>query len=194
MWTLEGTFSRLADVASPYRAPFGRLPAPLARAATQTLARVVAVLRPHEGIYDVDIDDRTLATMLRFVPYMVAPVRLGFPFGLLLVEFGDGFVPQIGDSFELIQAESVDGEFDAVIISYSDGAIVNKLGYGDHTVELHFAARPSRGDLDQDGTVGTGDLLTLLNQFGSANSESDLNQDGTVDVSDLLILLQEWSP
>jgi len=29
--------------------------------------------------------------MLRFVPYMAGPVRLGFPFGLLVVEFGAPF-------------------------------------------------------------------------------------------------------
>lgn len=49
------------------------------------------MLRPREGIYDVDVDGQVLATMLRFVPYMAAPVRLGFPFGLLIVEFGAPF-------------------------------------------------------------------------------------------------------
>lgn len=75
-------------MSSGYRPPFGRLPAPLVRSVTRTLARVVTVLRPHEGIYDVDVDDRVLAMMLRFVPYMTGPVRIGFPFGLLLVEYG----------------------------------------------------------------------------------------------------------
>lgn len=75
-------------MSSPYRAPFGRLPAPIARAATDTLARVIGVLRPREGIYDVDVDDRVLVTMLRFVPYMASPVRIAFPFGLLFVEYG----------------------------------------------------------------------------------------------------------
>jgi hypothetical protein len=67
-------------------APFGRLPGPLARSATRTLARVITVLRPREGIYDVDVDDAVLATMLRFVPFMAPPLRLAFPFGLLLLE------------------------------------------------------------------------------------------------------------
>ncbi len=51
----------------------------------------MSVLRPYEGIYDVDVDARVLATMLRFVPHMAAPVRLSFPLGLLLVEFGAPF-------------------------------------------------------------------------------------------------------
>jgi hypothetical protein len=63
------------------------LPGPLARSATRTLARVISVLRPREGIYDVDVDDAVLATMLRFVPYMASPLRLGFPFGLLFIEY-----------------------------------------------------------------------------------------------------------
>jgi hypothetical protein len=75
-------------VASQQHAPFGRLPAPVANSITVTLGRIVSVLRPYEGIYDVDVSDRTLATMLRFVPHMAGPVRVGFPLGLLLIEFG----------------------------------------------------------------------------------------------------------
>jgi hypothetical protein len=96
LWTPTKALSRLAVVSSQPRVPFGGLPAPIVRSVTRTLARVVAVLRPREGIYDVDVDDRVLAMMLRFVPYMAGPIRIGFPFGLLLVEYG---APLFGHGF-----------------------------------------------------------------------------------------------
>jgi hypothetical protein len=67
------------------------LPRPAAKSAAATLAHVIASLRPRAGIYDVDVDDAVLATLLRYVPYMATPLRLAFPFGLFLVEFGPLF-------------------------------------------------------------------------------------------------------
>lgn len=91
LWTPTNALSRLARVNSRESAPFGPLPGPVVRSISATLERVIAALRPHEGIYDVDVDGRVLATMQRYVPYMAGPIRLGFPFGLLVIEFGPPF-------------------------------------------------------------------------------------------------------
>ena len=51
------------------------------------------------------------------------------------------------------------------------------------------------GDLDSDGTVNSADLLTLLQNFGTANQGfggGDVNYDGVVNSSDLLALLQNF--
>ena len=48
-------------------------------------------------------------------------------------------------------------------------------------------------DLDNDGIVGTTDLLALLAAWGGcAGCPEDMNGDGTVDVQDLLYVLGNW--
>ncbi len=48
-------------------------------------------------------------------------------------------------------------------------------------------------DLDCDEIVGDNDLLSLLNNWGTAGG-GDLNFDGTINVLDLLLLLAAWGP
>ena len=50
-------------------------------------------------------------------------------------------------------------------------------------------------DLDEDGNVGTTDLLIVLGAWGTnPGGPPDFNGDGTVDTIDLLILLGAWGP
>ncbi len=50
-----------------------------------------------------------------------------------------------------------------------------------------------QGDFDSDGTVGTSDLLQLMNAFGR-DCRADLDRDGIVDACyDLEILMGKWS-
>jgi hypothetical protein len=53
-------------------------------------------------------------------------------------------------------------------------------------------ASPCPADLDGDGTVGGGDLTTLLAAWGS--SGADIDGDGTTSGSDLTSLLAAWGP
>ncbi|MCB9848497.1 MAG: hypothetical protein H6814_08800 [Phycisphaeraceae bacterium] len=46
-----------------------------------------------------------------------------------------------------------------------------------------------RGDLDDDGVVGSPDLSIMLSQWGDPGSDADLNGDGVVDTADLGILI-----
>jgi|GEM_PF-4626369 hypothetical protein len=49
------------------------------------------------------------------------------------------------------------------------------------------------GDLDGDGSIGMGDLLAIISNWGNCTScLSDLDQDGTVGTSDLLTLISLW--
>jgi hypothetical protein len=45
-------------------------------------------------------------------------------------------------------------------------------------------------DLNDDGTVNTGDLLILLGWWGTPHG--DINGDGDTDTADLLALLAAW--
>ena len=55
------------------------------------------------------------------------------------------------------------------------------------------ASKPTcTGDYDASGQVNVGDLLTLLDGWGTA--VGDLNDDGLTDVEDLLILIAAWGP
>ncbi len=51
---------------------------------------------------------------------------------------------------------------------------------------------PRLGDLDADGTVGTDDLLIMVDAWGSVHSTADLNGSGLVDVFDLLMQIAAW--
>jgi hypothetical protein len=47
-------------------------------------------------------------------------------------------------------------------------------------------------DIDTDGNVGVGDVLTLIDAWGTSNEDADINGDGTVSIGDLLMLIDEW--
>ena len=59
--------------------------------------------------------------------------------------------------------------------------------------EVAGTADPCPWDLDGSGSVGTGDLLELFAQWGTAGS-ADFDESGVVDTSDLLILFANWGP
>lgn len=60
-----------------------------------------------------------------------------------------------------------------------------------YTVTYEFTATPAcPEDLDGDGLVGVGDLLTLLTAWGGP--EADLDGDGITGVGDLLTVLSAW--
>jgi hypothetical protein len=49
-------------------------------------------------------------------------------------------------------------------------------------------------DIDDDGSVGAGDLSYLLGAWGGASLETDLDGSGLVDAGDLALLLGAWGP
>ena len=67
------------------------------------------------------------------------------------------------------------------------------LGHAFLVVPLALATCPA--DLDEDGSVGILDLLSLLAAWGpNPGHPADLNADGTINILDLLTLLANWGP
>lgn len=58
------------------------------RATTRILRAAVAAIRPRGHGFDQPVDAEVLADIEQFFPYLPAPLRLGFPIGLRLIEWG----------------------------------------------------------------------------------------------------------
>jgi hypothetical protein len=52
------------------------------------LKHAMAVMRPRGGVFDVDVDEDVLKSIVGFLEYLPAPTRLSFPLGLRLLEYG----------------------------------------------------------------------------------------------------------
>ncbi len=72
----------------------------------------------------------------------------------------------------------------------------SSIFYDDIALEpLQEVAKPCDADLDDDGSVGTSDLLALFASWGTnPDGPPDFDGDGTVGTSDLLILFSQWGP
>jgi len=73
-----------------------RLPFHYGRTTRSILRSAIGVLRPRGGEFDLDLDERTMRSVLSFVPYMQPFARWGFPVGLWIIEispfvYGYGF-------------------------------------------------------------------------------------------------------
>ncbi len=55
-----------------------------------------------------------------------------------------------------------------------------------------YAATPTTGDINNDGTVNLQDLSILLSRWNTNNAAADLDKNGSVGLSDLSILLSHW--
>lgn len=58
------------------------------RGTTRILRAALAAIRPRGHGFDQEIDDDVLAEMERFFLYLPTPMRLAFPIGLRLLEYG----------------------------------------------------------------------------------------------------------
>ena len=64
------------------------LPFHYGEATRNVLRAAIAVLRPHGGEFEKDVDEAVLRGVLSFVPYMPPFARYGFPIGLWILELG----------------------------------------------------------------------------------------------------------
>jgi len=62
------------------------------RPTTRILRAAVAAIRPRGHGFDQPIDDDVLAEIEQFFPFLPTPLRLGFPIGLRLLEWGPAIV------------------------------------------------------------------------------------------------------
>jgi hypothetical protein len=61
---------------------------PLSPFRRRVLRAAIAAIRPRGHGFDQPIDDDVLHGIETFLPFLPAPMRLGFPLGLYLIEFG----------------------------------------------------------------------------------------------------------
>lgn len=121
------------------------------------------------------------------------PVLLG---GTLNVSLIDGFIPIAGDTFTIITANFISGDFNLITLPKLPPPRFWEVLQDANSVTLHVGP-VIPGDLDGDGIVGASDLLILLVSWGLCDDcddcPADLNGDCSVGAADLLILLVNWS-
>ncbi|MEZ6193976.1 MAG: hypothetical protein R3C45_22245 [Phycisphaerales bacterium] len=115
--------------------------------------------------------------------------------GLLSVQLLGGFVPTIGDSFDIITAGSgVSGAFAGI-----DFPLIPNIGLG-----IQYAANVVTlnagllGDLDNDGFVGISDLNIVLGAWNNNVTAGvwllgDPSGDGFIGIEDLNVVLGNWN-
>jgi len=111
--------------------------------------------------------------------------------GTLEVALGDGYDPDAGDSFVVIDAEQYAGAFDDVLLPELLAGRFWDLSELDTAGTLHVTDQ-LRGDLDGDGFIGLGDLDVLLANWGQTTSTGDVSGDGIVSTADLDIVRANW--
>lgn len=105
--------------------------------------------------------------------------------GELRIELIDGYVPSSGDSFTIMTAASVDGQFATI-----EAPLNLRVEYLPDRVIVHAVCA---ADLNADDVVNVLDLLLMLAAWGSnPGHPADLNGDDLVNVLDVLLMLTEW--
>ena len=111
------------------------------------------------------------------------------------VDLIDGFVPQAGDQFEVLTADSVSGGFDTVSLPALPPPLLWIVNQEPDSIELLVS---KTGDIDGDGEVEIDDFLALLAAWGPCpqpcppSCPADLDEDCEVGINDLLILIANW--
>lgn len=116
--------------------------------------------------------------------------------GTLVLSLFDGFLPQAGQQFVILTANSVSGTFPQIVMPNSGQY---EVSYESDSVTITVTQSAILGDFNGDGAVGAVDLLILLANWGPCDDcddcddcPADLDNDCTVGGGDLLILLVNW--
>ncbi len=109
--------------------------------------------------------------------------------GQLQIELVEGYVPDAGDVFELISADTCIGDFSSIDLS-SDGLCVEdfELIYEADRVLLRFNSAGARlGDVNLDGAINFLDIQPFIEVLTSTGFqvEADTNKDGAVNFLDI---------
>jgi hypothetical protein len=110
--------------------------------------------------------------------------------GALDVSFIEGFVPDAGQSFEILSAAAANGTFASATLPVLPGALAWNINYTPTSVWLEvLAPTASAADFDADGDVDGGDFLAwqrgLGISSGAQRGQGDANGDGAVTAADL---------
>jgi len=113
--------------------------------------------------------------------------------GTLEVSLINGFVPQLGDSFDIFDFNSIAAEsFDAVSLPELTGR--NAWDTSSlYTDGLIVVVAMLDGDTDNDRDVDTDDYNTFVSVFGDTGDRwTDFNSDGRIDLADFIILRENF--
>ena len=116
--------------------------------------------------------------------------------GILEVVMIGGFTPELGDHFDIMQAESFAGGFDTTIFpAHYDFAL--SLVNSDTTLRLTAIVVPdpaTMGDTNGDGIIDELDLGNFVAQFGGPPDleSADFNGDNFVDLEDFALLRENF--
>ncbi|MCC6681948.1 MAG: hypothetical protein IT445_13695 [Phycisphaeraceae bacterium] len=113
--------------------------------------------------------------------------------GSLVLLLAPGFTPQYGDTFNILGAAILTGEFDAIdgVIVDEDTALAVRHYVNSVTVTI---ALP--GDANLDGVINLSDLQILGDHWQSSTAnwvDADFNGDRMVNLADLQVLGDHWN-
>jgi hypothetical protein len=99
--------------------------------------------------------------------------------GFISIDIDGGFVPALGNTFNVITANSVTGIFDFADVSGMPAGLAFSVAYLPNAVQLQVVNKPIfSADFDDDGDVDKTDLAIWdgafhLNQLGDADGDND---------------------
>ena len=117
--------------------------------------------------------------------------------GTLAVSLIDGFVPSVGDTFEIVNGSPISGIFSNELLPTLSAGMELTTVYNTNSVRLMVIEVPIPGDLDGDGFVGINDLNLVLSDWNKsvppADPRADPTGDGYVGIGDLNTVLSNWN-
>ena len=90
--------------------------------------------------------------------------------GAMHVTLSNGFLPQVGDQFEVLVANTVNGTFSAVT-----GAPGFGVSYTPNSVVLTYEGVGVYADVTGDGLVNVDDLIAVILAWGACPPDPELN-------------------
>jgi len=108
--------------------------------------------------------------------------------GTLQVMLIDGFAPDVGDTFDILDFDDLNGtEFEAIELPELAGRKVWDTS-GLYTAGVIGVIGMLAGDTDVDWDVDADDYDTLIDTFGgAADWRTDFNEDGVIDIEDFAL-------
>ena len=122
--------------------------------------------------------------------------------GTLSLSLAPNFVPQTGDTFEILRSDALAGTFAAEIMTDNPGLLWD-VSYTASSVFVTFGATAPPGsgaDFNGDGVVDGSDMAIWSSNFGlgsnpppvATQADGDANGDGVVDGADFLVIQRQY--
>ncbi|MEZ6191782.1 MAG: hypothetical protein R3C45_10895 [Phycisphaerales bacterium] len=116
--------------------------------------------------------------------------------GTLQLSLINGFDPVVGQNFQIINADNINGTFDIVLAADLGSGKAFEVIYNPNNVTL-LVTGPLKGDLNGDGFVGIDDLNIVLGNWNQSvppgDPLADPSGDDFVGIEDLNAVLGNWN-